>query len=329
MRLNRRRKTYAHGKRHAGKAFAILMTWMGTSSWAHADQWYTGSLVSPSGTTRAGVLNVEPYYSYNQPLGSFDSRGGTRPAAHPMQRTFSNSTLWKYGILPDFSVQVHTIVNYGWKHDSGHSHGPKTGDVPVDLIYRLVRPDPKRYIPAFNLFVGMIFPTGDYKKLGDAQDGIGSGAYVFRFAITEQSTYTLPGNHELRLRVWNWFRRAVTSATLVDTTTYGTAHGFRGRGQPGMSGETGFSLEYAVSQKWVLAMDLARDWSNGSRVHGHDASGAYVKKISSAGTDWQIAPAFEYNWNSRWGIIAGSAFYFAGHNKSIQVSPQFAINAMF
>ncbi|AOX18785.1 hypothetical protein [Kozakia baliensis] len=310
-------------------AIVTLLASIGSTSLAYANQWYTGSLVSPSGTTQPGVLNVEPYYSYNQPLGLFDSRGGAHPASHPIQRMFSNSTLWKYGILPDLSVQVHTIVDYEWKHATDHSHGPKTGDVPVDLIYRFVRPDPKRYIPALNLFVGMIFPTGDYKKLGNTEDGVGSGAYVFRFAITEQSTYTLPGNHELRLRIWNWFRRAVTSATLVDTTSYGTAHGFRGRGQPGMSGETGFSLEYALSQKWVMAMDLARDWANGSRLRGYEASGRYVNKIGSAGTDWQIAPAFEYNWNAHWGIIVGSAFYFAGHNKNIQASPQFAINAIF
>ena len=296
---------------------------------AYAGQWYTGSLVSPSGTTREGVFNVEPYSSYSQPLGRFGPHGRTLPAAHPVQRMFSNSTLWKYGVSQDFSIQVHTIVDYGWKHKDGHSHGPKTGDIPVDLLYRLVRPDPEHYIPAFNLIVGMIFPTGDYTRLGNAQDGVGSGAYVFRFALTEQSTYTLPGNHELRLRVWNWFRRAVTSAKLVDMTSYGTTEGFRGYGKPGMSGQTGFSLEYGLNQKWVLAMDLARDWSNGSTLHGHDNNGAYVYKVGTSATDWQIAPAVEYNWSRRWGVIIGSAFYFSGHNKNIQVSPQFAVNAMF
>ncbi|WP_252347553.1 MULTISPECIES: transporter [unclassified Gluconobacter] len=311
------------------KAVFCFLVFAGGFSSAHAGQWYTGSLVSPSGTTREGVLNVEPYFSYSQPLGSFGPHGRTLPASHPLQRMFSNSTLWKYGISQDFSIQIHTIVDYGWKHANGHSHGPKTGDVPVDLIYRLVRPDPRRYIPALNLFAGMIFPTGDYKKLHNIQDGVGSGAYVFRFALTAQSTYTLPGHHELRVRAWNWFRRAVTSASLTDETSYGTAYGFRGRGRPGMSGQSGFSLEYGLTQKWVLVMDLARDWSNGSVLRGHDTNGTYVSKTGSANTDWQIAPAFEYNWNANWGIIAGAAFYFSGHNKNIQVSPQFAINSMF
>lgn len=96
-----------------------------------------------------------------------------------------------------------------------------------------------------------------------------------------------------------------------------------------MSGQSGFSLEYGLTQKWVLVMDLARDWSNGSVLRGHDSNGTYVSKTGSANTDWQIAPAFEYNWNANWGIIAGAVSYFSGHNKNIQVSPQFALNAMF
>lgn len=296
---------------------------------AYADQWYTGSLVSPSGTTTSGILNIEPYFSYSQPVGAFDAHNRSGPEKHPYQRSFANSTLIKYGITPDFSIQFHTVVQYGWKHNDGHSHGPKAGDMPLDLIYRILRPDPKRYIPALNVFVGMIFPTGDYKKLGDTQGGIGTGAYVFRFALTEQSTYTLPGHHQLRLRMWNWFRRAVTSAQLQDVTSYGTAMGFRGKGQPGMSGQTGFSLEYGINQSWVVAMDLARDWANGTRLRGHNADGQYIHTIGKASGDWQIAPAMEYNWNPRWGIIVGSSFYFAGHNKSIQITPQFAINSMF
>lgn len=49
-------------------------------------------------------------------------------------------------------MQARTTANYGWKHDSGYPAAPKTGDLPVDLMCRLVRPDPKQYVFAFNLF---------------------------------------------------------------------------------------------------------------------------------------------------------------------------------
>nr|WP_232091865.1 hypothetical protein [Acetobacter aceti] len=296
---------------------------------ARAGQWYIGSLVSPSGAkNHAGDAGIEPYFSYSQPVGTFASNGTGHPL-HPRQQTFSNSTMWKYGILDDLSIQAHTVISYGWKHGAGHAHGPKFGDFPVDMIWRFMRANPKRYIPDLNLFAGVIFPTGDYSRLGASQDGFGTGAYVFRMALTEQSTYTLPGGHELRLRVWSWFRHALNSARLRDVTSYGTSEGFVGRGSPGMSGQVGFSLEYALNQKWVLAADVARDWSNGSRLKGRYASGQTVNKTGSASTDWQVAPAIEYNWNARWGVIAGSAVYYAGHNTGIKVSPQFAINTVF
>lgn len=296
---------------------------------AYAAQWYTGSLVSPSGAkSHAGDLGIEPYYTYSQPIGTFAANGTSHPL-HPRQQTFSNSTLWKLGITDDISIQTHTVVSYGWKHTAGHSNGPQFGDFPVDFIWRFLHPNPKRFIPDLNLFAGVVMPTGAYSHLRSAQDGTGTGSYVFRVALTEQSTYTLPGNHALRLRVWNWWRRALTSARLQDATTYGTAAGFRGSGRPGMSGQTGFSLEYGLTQRWVLAMDLARDWANGSRLKGWNATGSRVNKIGSASTDWQIAPAVEYNWNPRWGIIAGAAVYYAGHNTGVKIAPQFAVNAVF
>ncbi|WP_217429221.1 hypothetical protein [Acetobacter syzygii] len=302
-----------------------------TPKFVHAadGQWYTGSLVSPSGAeAHAGLLGIEPYYSYTQPIGYFGSNGVSHPQ-HPRQQTFSNSTMWKYGITDHISIQAHTVVNYGWEQGHGHSSGPKFGDFPVDMVWRFVDPNPAKYIPAFNLFAGVYFPTGDYKKLQSKQNSNGTGSYVFRVAITEQSTYVVNGHHALRLRTWGWFRRALTSAQLEDMSSYGTAAGFHGRGRPGMSGQSGFSLEYGINQSWVLAMDLARDWANGSHVWGSDAHGRRINRIASSSGDWQIAPAVEYSWTSRMGIIVGSAIYYAGHNTGVKVSPQFAVNMVY
>lgn len=310
-------------------ASGVLLTfYMGTARAADG-QWYTGSLVSPSGAeAHAGLIGIEPYYSYTQPIGRFASDGTSHPQ-HPRQQTFSNSTMWKYGITDHISIQAHTVVNYGWERGQGHSSGPKFGDFPVDMVWRFVDPNPKKYIPAFNLFAGVYFPTGDYNKLQHKQDSSGTGAYVFRMAITEQSTYVINGGHTLRLRTWGWFRHALASTHLEDVTSYGTGNGFHGRGRPGMSGQTGFSLEYGLNHSWVLAMDLARDWANGSRIWGTNATGKHVDRIASSSGDWQIAPAVEYSWSPRFGVIVGSAIYYAGHNTGVKVSPQFAVNMIY
>ncbi len=291
-------------------------------------QWYTGSLVSPSGAmTQKGMFAWEPYMTYSQPVGYLNSNGSSGPL-HPRQKAVSNFTLYKYSITDSISIQLTPVISYRWKKGDNTSSGLKFGDLPVDLMWRYVDADPKRYIPALSIFAGMAFPTGDYNKLGRAQDGVGAGAYTFRLALTEQSTYTLPGQHELRLRVWSTFRRAVTTAHLHDVTSYGTTSGFKGRAQPGMYGESGFSLEFALNQRWVLALDLARDWANGAHLRGSNA-GKKIDTIAASSGDWQIAPAIEYNWSPQFGVIAGVSTYFAGHNTGFDVSPQVAFNSVF
>ncbi|MDF7673164.1 hypothetical protein PT277_09510 [Acetobacteraceae bacterium ESL0709] len=296
---------------------------------AWAGQWYTGSLISASGGVTKGYWDIEPYYTYTQPIGYLDNRGHSRPSSHPLQRFFSNDTLWEYGLTRNLTIAWHTVVNYQWKSGQGHSHGPKAGDMPVDLIYRYLEPDPKRFIPSLNIYVGMVFPTGDYNRLGHLQDGMGNGNFTFRLGLTAQSTYSLPNGHELRLRFWNWFYRPVTSASLRDVTSYGTEMGFRGHGQQGMHGETGVALEYGITQRWVFAFDLYRDWANGAHVQGYDHYGHYSREVGLSSTSWQVAPALEYNWNDSWGVIFGSSFVFAGHNNDFSIAPQFAVNAMF
>lgn len=292
-------------------------------------QWYTGSLVSPSGAlSQKGVLAWEPYMMYSQPTGYLDALGNSHPL-HPRQQTVTSFTLYKYSILDTLSVQTTPSISYGWKRHNGSTSGLKLGDLPIDLMWRFLNARPERYIPALSLFAGVSMPTGDYSRLGRTQDGIGTGTYVFRAALTEQSTYTLPGQHELRLRVWGTFRRALTTARLRDVTSYGTDTGFRGKGQPGMSGQSGFSLEYGVNQKWVLAMDLARDWANGARVRGYDGKGKSVDFTRASTGDWLIAPAIEYSWSPRFGVIAGVSAYFAGHNTGTVISPQIAFNSVF
>lgn len=293
------------------------------------EQWYTGSLVSPSGAlTQKGVFAWEPYFTYSTPTGFLDSGGHGRPI-HDGMRGISNFTLYKYAITDSISVQTTPTISYGWRRHGDTTSGAKMGDLPVDLMWRYLNADPRHFIPALSIFAGVAFPTGDYRNLGRSEDGVGSGAYTFRLALTEQSTYVLPGHHALRLRIWGTWRRALGAARITNASSYGTTQGFRGAAHPGMYGESGFSLEYGISQKWVLAMDLARDWADGAYVHGHDAQGHLVRSTGDGSGDWMIAPAIEYNWSPRFGVIAGVSTLFAGHNTARVLCPQFAFNSVF
>ncbi|MCE2575136.1 hypothetical protein [Komagataeibacter sp. FNDCR2] len=304
---------------------------MGGSQGPHEnfDQWYTGSLISPSGAlTEKGTFAWEPYFYYSQPFGYLDQAGRSQPLGD-RAHSVSSLTLYKYSITDSISLQMTPTISYGWRRGHGTTSGLKMGDLPVDVMWRYLDADPERHIPALSLFAGVAFPTGDYSRLGRDEDGVGTGAYTFRVAMTEQSTYILPGHHALRLRMWGTFRRALTQARIADTSSYGTSAGFRGLAHPGMYGESGFSLEYGISQKWVIAMDLARDWANGAVVRGYTAQGKYQHMVGDASGDWVIAPAVEYNWSPRFGVIVGVTAMFAGHDTGRVISPQVAFNSMF
>lgn len=293
-------------------------------------QWYTGSLVSPSGAmTQKGILAIEPYVTYNQPVGYIDSNGNIGPL-HPRTKNITNFTMIKYSITDNVSVQTLPTFSYRWGgHGNQTSSGVKFSDLPVDVMWRYLDANPDRFIPALSAFVGMAFPTGDYQRIDRTQDGVGSGTYTLRLALTEQSTYTLPGNHALRLRMWATLRKPLNKAQLHGMSSYGTEPGFRGNARAGLFGSAGFSLEYGINQKWVLAMDIARDWSNGSRVRGVMKDGSIIDNMGSPSGDWLAAPAVEFSWSPNFGVICGSSVYFAGHNTSLVVSPQCALNTVF
>jgi hypothetical protein len=66
------------------------------------------------------------------------------------------------------------------------------------------------------------------------------------------------------------------------------------------------SWEYSVTRNWVLALDF---------VHQR--------------ADFAVAPAIEYNWSGRVGVIVGARWFVAGSNNNATLTPIAAINALF
>jgi hypothetical protein len=56
------------------------------------------------------------------------------------------------------------------------------------------------------------------------------------------------------------------------------------------------------------------------------AAPAQFQLSSGASRTWSLAPAIEYNFNSRVGIIAGAKFTVAGRNATAVVIPVAAVN---
>ncbi|QNT79536.1 hypothetical protein [Entomobacter blattae] len=304
------------------------------SSLSHLDnQWYTGSLLSPSGAaTQAGGLFLEPYLVYNQPIGRFNASGENTPI-HPRYKSLTNYTLVKYAITDNLSVQALPTISHTWVK-GGRNGGLQWNDLPIEFQYRILDEDhTENYAPytrpSLSTFLGIIAPSGNYNNLSRSTAGVGTGAWTLRFGLQSQSAWQLPDERPLRLRLWAVARKPLNSVDLHGVTSYGTNEGYRGNVYPGMFGNGGLSLEYGIDQSWVLAFDAEFTWSKGNRQTGGYYNEPITRTITTASHSWILAPAVEYNWTPNYGIIAGAAITVDGHNTNQTVQPQIAFNAAF
>jgi hypothetical protein len=139
----------------------------------------------------------------------------------------------------------------------------------------------------------------------------------------------MPSGRILRMRL-NLSGTWSGEADVADRSVYGTAEGFRGTAQSGRSLFVNAAWEYSLSQHWVLAMDLTWRRAAGTRLHGYDAYGSSapipVRQRSRGSVALGFAPAVEYNFNARVGVLFGVRVITGGHNTPTTVTPAVALN---
>jgi hypothetical protein len=153
--------------------------------------------------------------------------------------------------------------------------------------------------------VGETFPTGRYDRLRThAADAFGAGVQTTTASLYMQDYFWMPNGRILRSRLDLSYAFSST-ATVRDASVYGTAAGFRGKARPGDS---------------YIA--------DATRVSG--GSGAESFFLSS-GTSWSLsfAPAIEYNWNARVGVIMGVKLTTNGRNTGAPLVPVMALNLVY
>lgn len=263
---------------------------------------------------------MEPYVAFQCANDRFDAVGRNRSLA-ASSCTIGNFTAVKYGVTRSLSLQA--IPTVARKKDAQKWGALGFGDLPVDIMWRVLDEDPHRRYPTLSVLGGINLPTGRYQKLRSAADAMGSGGCQLRMGLAAQSLQTMPNNRPLRLRGWLSLRVPLGRVSVQGLNAYGLPVSITSAVRMGTSGQGGLAGEYGVDRHWVLAFDLARDWSNGSKIYrsGHSTT-------PSSG-DWQIAPAVEYNWSAKFGIIVGALIPAAGHNEAREFSGQASVNIVF
>ncbi|TPW33746.1 hypothetical protein [Oecophyllibacter saccharovorans] len=310
------------------------------------EQWYTGSLASPSpALPEAGLWGVEPYVGGMAPHGEFDPRGHYTNKKGDGPNGFQQFTLTEYSVTNHVTLYVLPSYTYTWGNGTHHSSGLQINDFPMEVKYRIG----PNYSPSLTISIGANAPVGRYSNLHNAQEGVGTGAWIARFGVETQLVFPF-FNHQQRIRGWAMEREPFTSTSIRNASVYngmsnpfngGSWKGFRGTGHPGAFGNEGVSWEGGLTRGWLLALDLYHTWSAGTQYGGRFTGdmarlrslGLPTGHVHSHKTPWsgafRVAPAIEYNWSGSWGAIAGCDIPVVGHNTSAALTPEAAVFYVF
>jgi hypothetical protein len=117
-------------------------------------------------------------------------------------------------------------------------------------------------------------------------------------------------------------------------SVYGTGAEFRGHASPGGTSYVDASWEYSLTRSWVLALDATYRYQRNTIVTGRDMLAAPggprnprpIRLDTGYSDAIAFAPAIEYSWNSKVGILLGTRVIAAGRNTAATISPAIAIN---
>ena len=292
---------------------------------AMSDAWWTGPLLAPNGSSfPAGHWLVEPYFFDVITNGHFDAHGNREPG--PREHDLGSLTYIIYSLTDRLSVGV--LPRFGYNEPAGQPNSSSVGfgDLGVQLQYGLTSFHEGSWIPSTAVVIAETLPTGRYDRLAEPSDGSGSGVYTTAFSWYSQEYLWMPNGRILRARLDLTY--AVSgSATVVDQSVYGTHSGFRGHVHPGDSFTVDAAAEYSLTRSWVLATDLI--WVHDSSTHLEGSAPELIDVRAASSEYLAVAPAVEYSWSARAGVIFGVRIFVAGRNTSSSITPAAAINLVF
>src|SRR3984893_19102001 len=297
------------------------------------DAWWTGPMLAPSAATLPqGHMLVEPYLFDVMTDGHFDLNGTRHASAG--EHDIGSLSYILYGLTDRVSVGLIPRFGFNEPATTANSSSVGLGDLTLQAGYGLTRFQDGRRMPAIALVIDETLPTGRYERLGRASDGFGAGAYTTGLSIYSQDYLWMPNGRILRVRLDLTY--AVSSSVGVhDVSVYGTASGFRGRAYPGDSFTADAAGEDSVTRNWVLALDIVYQYNSNTRVSGTLPSaagapgGSSFHARSGSGYSLGLAPAIEYNWNSRIGLLLGLRMFVAGRNATASGAPAIALNMVY
>ena len=269
-------------------------------------RWTGPLLASNAEALPRGHFYTEPYF--------FDviSGGDHNPGS---------SGFYQYGLADNWTVGVQPFFSFGTHR---FNRGAAIGDFKLLSQVRLSHFTAEHRVPSVALVTNLILPTGKHDHLSALKSGHGSGAFAPELGINVQQYFLLQNGRLLRGRI-NILKDFPLRTEVTGRSVYGTDAGFHGHARPGSKTSVILGAEYSLTKEWVLAFDVERDQWGKTKVNGREGSGAPVRSTSARSWNIGFAPAVEYNWSDRAGVIVGVWVVPNGHNTQASVTPAVAI----
>jgi hypothetical protein len=291
------------------------------------DAWWTGPMLAPSANTLPrGHFLIEPYL-YDVTTQGFYTSSGARVSV-PHENSFGSLTYALYGVADTFTVGIIPTVGYNEVSNGPSSAGVGAGDLTLQAQYRVHLFKEGSWIPTMSVAVQETLPTGKYDQLGDRpSNGLGGGAFTTTPSVYSQTFFWLPNGRILRMR-FNVVPSFSRSVSVQGVSVYGTSAGFRGRAKPGRAVFLDAAWEYSLTNHWVVALDATYRHQGNTSVAGYNISdpGEPIRLNSGPVAAFGLAPAIEYNWTPKVGVLLGARLIPAGRNTALTITPAIAIN---
>jgi hypothetical protein len=290
------------------------------------DARWTGPLLAPNASTLPpGHILIEPYLYDVITQGFFDSSGARVSVPH--ENSYGSLTYVNYGLFNKFTVGMIPTFGYNEPSNGPGSSGVGIGDLTVQAQYRLHLFREGSWTPTTSINVQETLPTGKYDQLNRLSDGLGAGSYTTTLGLYTQTFFWMPNGRILRTR-FNVTQAFSKSVSLQDVSVYGTSDGFRGHANPGAALLVDLAAEYSITSHWVLAGDAVYHHQYNAPVAGYNIASPTQSILLNSGSSqyFGLAPAIEYNFNNRVGIIVGPRIFLTGKNTADLFTPAIAVN---
>jgi hypothetical protein len=291
------------------------------------DAWWTGSLLASSAATvPPGYVYVEPYVYDGMAYGYFDETGQLHGV--PQEQDVRSLIDLEYGLSTRLSVGMVLHFGYDLAGRTASSSRIGTGDTVLKAQYQFSDFSPGSWLPIFAVNIQETLPTGHYDRLARQSNGFGAGVYSTMISALLQTYTWMPNGRIVRWRL-NLSYSVPSWASIAGRSVYGTPLEFRGTATSGASEHIDAALEYSVTRHWVLALDLWFERDAGARVDGAlrlPGRTQTLRESRHSGHELITAPALEYNFSARVGVIVGVRLVATARNEAGSVTPMAAFS---